>query len=396
MTKQKTELFDLAIVGGGPAGMLAALALSKETPYRIAHLAEEPRRDNRTSALMTPSITMLERLGLWGALEPHSAPLKIMRLVDDTKRLLRTPTINFDAGEVQDAPFGWNIPNAALIDEVEKHLQGSEKYQFFAGSCSVKSVDEEGVTLFSGDRHVRARYVIAADGRGSKTREAAGIFAKWFEHSQVALTTILSHEKSHSFVSTEFHRPSGPFTLVPMPGMKSSLVWVETPDEAARIMALSPEAQRNMIFSLSKGILGNITLETPLFAFPLSSMQVSSYAQSRTFLIGETAHVFPPIGAQGLNLTMRDIASLVDIFKISDDVDELEKAYNKARKADTWARTWGVNLLNYSLILPYAPIQLGRFAGMAALANVGALRRQAMRLGIAPSNLPSLMQAEST
>jgi 2-octaprenyl-6-methoxyphenol hydroxylase len=397
MTAIVDQRFDIAVVGGGPAGLIATYALAKLTSARIALVAPASEGDNRTSALMTPSIKMLEKLDLLAELLPLSAPLKIMRLVDDTGRLLRSPTLNFDAREVQDEAFGWNIPNKAIMQLIEQRLKTISNVTRFSQMADEIAVRKNDVFIKSGDESLQAHFVVGADGRGSPCRLAAGIEARFFNHPQVALTAYLNHEKPHNGISTEFHRSQGPFTLVPMPENTSSLVWVVRPEEAEKQLANSPAQQEAQIMKLSRGCLGAIKLSSPLQAFPLQSMQVSDHAKNRIFLIGEAAHVFPPIGAQGLNLTMRDVADVVDLFSVIDfnnpsDSADYMQGFNKSRKVDSWTRIFGVNLLNYSLILPYAPISFMRYAGMAALSNIGPLRRQAMRQGISPSKLPALMQ----
>ena len=388
-----SEISDIAVVGGGPAGMIAALALGK-AGYSVRLFAPQGGADNRTSALMMPSIRMLEKLGVWPSVQHQSAPLEVMRLVDDTGRLVKAPTINFNARDIQDDPFGWNIPNALLVSEIRKILQDTENIHVCDHPVTEFSRCSTHWELHADAKIWQAGSVVAADGRKSIIRQAAGIETQWWQHPQTALTTILSHEKPHQMVSTEFHRPHGPFTLVPMPGNMSSLVWVEAPDEAERILALGRDRQMARILELSRGLLGRITDMSALHAFPLSSMRVSSYAAKGVFLVGETAHVFPPIGAQGLNLTMRDIGALVEVFQSGGiNTTEAERAYNRARTVDVWARTYGVNLLNYSLLLPFGPVQLARSMGLGLLSAVQPLRNMAMQMGISPSNLPPLMRA---
>ncbi|MFQ5626373.1 MAG: FAD-dependent monooxygenase, partial [Methyloligellaceae bacterium] len=192
-------------------------------------------------------------------------------------------------------------------------------------------------------------------------------------------------------------------TTVPLPGQKSSLVWVETPDEAKRLLGLSDEAIALEIETRLQGCLGHISNAGPRAAFPLSGMSVRRYAARRIALAGEAAHVIPPIGAQGLNLGFRDAAMLAQCAgaALADDDDpgsaSALAAYDKARRNDVASRIFAVDLLNRSLISGLPPLQAARGLGLHLLDGIAPLRRAFMREGLAPqSGLPKLMQSPAT
>jgi 2-octaprenyl-6-methoxyphenol hydroxylase len=188
----------------------------------------------------------------------------------------------------------------------------------------------------------------------------------------------------HDDVSTEFHTGAGPFTLVPLPGQRSSLVWVNTGDEAERLRQLSPAALAGEIERETYSILGTIADVEPAQVFRLAAGSAARLASNRIALVGESAHVLPPIAAQGFNLTVRDIALLAELVDGSADpggVDLLDE-YDRRRRPDLSARSLAVGLLNRSLVSRSPVAQLARSAGLYALGMVPALRRSLIRQGL--------------
>jgi 2-octaprenyl-6-methoxyphenol hydroxylase len=246
---------------------------------------------------------------------------------------------------------------------------------------------------------IRAPLVVAADGRKSQLREQAGIAARSWAYPQAALTTILAHDRDHRDTSTEFHTRSGPFTLVPLPGRRSSLVWVMRPSDAERLGGLADEALSLVIERQAQSLLGSMRIDGPRGLVPLSGLSVQHYRGSRLALVGEAAHVFPPIGAQGLNLGLRDVAALRDV--VVDARDEGEDVggavalsrYQRSRALDVRLRSAAVDGLNRTLLTDFLPVDFARGVGLLALAGIGPLRRAAMREGIMPSaGAPRLMR----
>jgi 2-octaprenyl-6-methoxyphenol hydroxylase len=233
--------------------------------------------------------------------------------------------------------------------------------------------------------------VIGADGRQSPSRKTAGIAVSRRELGQAALTFNVGHSRPHRNISTEFHTPHGPCVFVPLPGERCSVVWVSTPREAERLLAISDDALSEAAETQSHSILGRLRVEPGRHLFPLAIETSAPFARHRIALIGEAAHVLPPIGAQGLNMGLRDAA---DIAAIVDDAQAtgsdpgapsaLER-YHRARRADVASRTFAIDLANRSLLSDFLPIQSARAAGLHLIGAFGPLRRLAMREGLAPS-----------
>lgn len=382
------EHYDITVVGGGLAGSVAALAAAAQG-WRVAFIAPPPpRQDGRTTALLSESIEFLERRGVWEAIRPVSAPLRTMRILDGTKRLFRAPPVSFRSSEIDLDAFGYNIPNQPMFDVLQSAIHKSELIERFESPMVSADQSDETVSLTLADgKLVTARAALAADGRGSKLRESIGIKVKTWSYPQTALVLNFSHSIGHADTSTEFHTEQGPFTQVPLPGNRSSLVWAVKPEEVDAILALPRNALNAEVESRMRSILGAVEVDGAVQAWPLSSLIAESFGKGRTMLVGETGHAFPPIGAQGLNLGLRDIMQAIQSIIDAGGPEQAPKAvnaFNRQRRIDVTSRTAGVDLLNRALLSSFLPVQALRAGGLAALSAIPPLRLLAMREGMTP------------
>jgi 2-octaprenyl-6-methoxyphenol hydroxylase len=390
------------VVGGGPAGLTAAITLAAGCIDTVLVGKRPDRPDNRTSFLVAGSVTALATLGVWPLCEAQAAPLKTMRIVDDTGRLWRAPEVKFEAREIDLEAFGYNIENRHLIAALEQFAGTLANLRIIEGEVDAIALgsDMVDVALKSGTR-LHAPLVVGADGRRSVCRTVAGIDIDQRDYAQVALTVSFKHSRPHRDASTEFHTPSGPFTLVPLPGQRSSLVWVLDPLHADEIAVLDDAELAIEIERAAYSILGKIELEPGRGLFPLSVATARRFGDNRIALVGEAAHVIPPIGAQGLNLGLRDAASIGELAIAAQrdgrDIgaaDVLE-TYDKMRRGDVGTRTFAIDLLNRTLLSDLLPAQGMRGLGLYLLDSFGPLRRAAMREGVFPSAAqPKLMRGE--
>ncbi|MFM2281635.1 MAG: hypothetical protein RLZZ444_3866 [Pseudomonadota bacterium] len=382
------QKFEVVIAGAGLAGSIAGLAFAR-AGFNTAIVAPEDKRlDRRTTALMDQSLAFLDRLGLWQDVKPHAAALATMQIIDGTNRLLRAPTVAFRASEIGLDAFGYNIPNAPFLAVLAAAMEAEPNLSVIHDSVGTVALENDlaRLTLASGEV-LEAGLVVGADGRNSLVRRSAGIEMRRHDYPQTAVVLNFNHERPHGDVSTEFHTPTGPFTQVPLAPTRSSLVWVVKPDEARALMDMTAEALGRRIEERMQSMLGKVTVEEGWQAWPLSAMTANRFGRGASVLIGEAAHVFPPIGAQGLNLSLRDIEKAVDLAtkaRLAGRLLTIGDEYDRARRTDVVSRTVSIDLLNRSLLSDFLPVQMLRAAGLQLLATISPLRHAVMQEGVAP------------
>lgn len=390
---------DILISGGGIAGLIAAAAFGADG-HRVICVDPAPPitdegasgSDLRTTAFLMPSIRLLERAGLWDRLLPHATPLQIMRIIDaggaePVARLTR----DFDAADISDAPFGWNLPNWLLRRETSARLAEMPNVTFRPGTATtgLTAREDEALVALSDGSHATARLVVGADGRDSAIRRALGINVRTTRYGQKALAFAVTHEHPHHNVSTEIHRSGGPFTLVPLPDRdgkpSSAVVWMERGPEIARLMALEPHDFADALNARSTGVLGHLTQATRLTSWPIISQIAARFTGPRTALIAEAAHVVPPIGAQGLNMSLADLSLLLDLS--SDDPGSRASldAFQRRRWIETRLRIAGIDLLNRASMIQSRPLRDLRAAGLGAIYGIAPVRRLMMKAGLGVS-----------
>jgi 2-octaprenyl-6-methoxyphenol hydroxylase len=405
--KQRVTKTQILVTGAGQTGIAAALAFSR-AGYRVTLVGRRPPPlPGRTVALFEASVRFLAALGVLEKVKAKSNRIAAIRMIDDTDQLLPVPELLLRAEEIDLPELGLNISNDELTEVLFDYAREAKSFEIVdADIADYDFAGDEAAAILSDGSRFEADFIIAADGRQSKARNCAGIDAKEWTYPQVALTMLLSHEFPHDDISTEYHTRSGPFTLVPLPGRedaphRSSLVWLMSVAEARRRLSNTREELEFEIEDYAKSILGAMKIEGGIGQFRMGGMEVSQHAAGRLALVGETCHAFPPIGAQGLNLSLRDVADLEDCLASVDLTNEKELSralarYERHRRADIGFRTYGVDLLNRSLIVPYLPIDLLRGAGFIAMTAIGPLRRAVIREGVLPHLvLPRLMRGEA-
>lgn len=398
MTKSKIIQADILVSGGGIAGLtfallMAGLGLNVHVidPLDPKKLESLPP-SGRTIALMNSSLNIIRAAGL-NDVEALGTPMEIMRIID--KSILGKPSEphDFEAFEIGLDQFGFNIPNNALHVVLFERAKVQENLTLH---CPAKLTDytiTEGqalATLEDGTQ-IKAQLLIGADGRRSLVREKAGIKASEKPYGQSAITFIVNHSKSHNNTSTEFHFSSGPLALVPLSGNQSSVVWVEKTDRAEELSRLKKQEFEQIFADKTDGILGAANLETGLQSWPLCLIKAERLTAPHVALIAEAAHVISPITAQGLNLSLRDVAALAEILAdgarnglaLCDQT--LLNAYEKRRRLDLDTRIFGVDGMMRLVSNDMMPIKAARRAGFSLLDKITPLKHFAMKHGLAPT-----------
>ena len=385
---------DVIIVGAGLAGLALGHILAK-ADLRVVVLGPSERIGaGRTVALLEPSMRRLAEIGVAEAVEGVGAPLRRLKLIDDSGTLLRAPTLDFGAEELELPHFGWNIETAVLAELLEEALAGHSSVQRVKSAAVRFSFDASDAAVETADgARWRAPLVVGADGRQSPTRRAAGIDERATDYAQVALTGVFSHRRAHDSVSIEFHKRGGPFTLVPLPANaaaahRSSLVWAMPARQADAVAALSDADWALRVEREAHAYFGAMRFEAGRGRFPIWRVEATRLCGPRVALVGEAAHALPPIGAQGFNLSLRDAGALGEIVAAAhakgEDVGSAETlaAFEAERIGDVRLRAAVVDALNRSLLADIAPFDAARASVLAGLSYVPPLRRTALKIGL--------------
>ncbi len=390
---------DIVVSGGGIAGLTAACVFG-EAGFEVVCVDPAPPvterdaegSDLRTTAFLQPARTLLEGAGLWARLAPHAAPLQVMRIVDaggaePEPRIVK----EFDAADISAEPFGWNLPNWLLRREMLARLAELDRVSFRPGVAAERLFTREGearVGLSDGTR-LTCQLVIAADGRASPMRAAAGVPVKTTRYGQKALAFAVTHPIPHENVSTEIHRTGGPFTLVPLPDYRglpsSAIVWMERGPEAMRLKAL-PEAEFEAEMNARSCLLfGPLKLASRRTIWPIISQVAERMAAERVALVAEAAHVVPPIGAQGLNMSLGDMRVLLDLARAAPERlgdRAMLDTYHRRRHGEVTLRVAGIDLLNRTSMVAARPLRDARAMGLNAIYSLAPVRRTLMQMGL--------------
>jgi 2-octaprenyl-6-methoxyphenol hydroxylase len=398
------------VIGGGAfAGLALALALRQgfgaDTPIIVADpaLATRPSRDPRASAIVAACRRLFDALGVWDTVSVSAQPILDMVVTDSKLEDAMRPVFLTFAGDVEPGePFAHMVENRHLIDALVQRADADD-IELRAAAVTTFESRADGVTVTLSDGAViEASLLVAADGARSRLRERAGIATHGWDYDQSGIVVTVGHERDHEGRAEEHFLPAGPFAILPLKGLRSSLVWTEKRGEAARIVALPADEFHQELETRFGLKLGEIrALDTPR-AFPLGYFVARSFIAERLALVGDAAHVIHPIAGQGLNMGLKDIAALaeclVDAARLGIDpgqIDVLER-YQRWRRFDTMAMGVATNSLNAlfsnhsTLLRSVRDIGLGLVDRMPPLKN--AFIRQAAGLS---GDVPRLLRGEA-
>jgi len=392
--------FDIAIVGAGPAGLIAAAALANTgrslcviDPSHPHAAADETDRDLRSTAFLQPACQLFSEIGIWNQIKPAAHRLRALKIVD----LAGTPPRFRDARQFEPkdlglTEFGWNILNWQLREVLLSHLEKQKNVTLCWGR-SLQALFTRNefarLTLTDGSR-ITCKLAIAADGRSSGLRQAAGINVDITRYGQKSLAFSALHDVPHDEVSTEIYHKGGPFTMVPLGTVgarhASAIVWMNEGPRAAALLALDvPEFEAAMNLRTAH-LFGPLTLASPRGMFPILSQKTQAFCAQRVAVIAEAAHVLPPIGAQGLNTSVADIAALHGLITPNNDPgsEKLLNAYAASRQNDVKMRARAIDLFNRVTRSDNPALQTLRLHALRAAYQIAPLRKGIMHAGMGP------------
>ncbi|MCY4168857.1 MAG: FAD-dependent monooxygenase [Rhodobacter sp.] len=391
--------FDIFISGGGIAGLVAASAFGTAgfsvllaDPAPAPNVRDGSSADPRSTAFLLPSRNLLEEAGLWSGLVSHATCLNALRVVDTAGWPPEViGSYRFLPKDLGETTFGWNISNRVVRDEAARRTGNLANVETVYGSgfrSILTRTDRAYVTLTKG-RRLRARLVIAADGHGSPVREAVGISATTIRYGQKALTFEARHSTPHQNISTEIYSQGGAFTTVPLPDAAgqpaSAIVWMDFGARAQDLAALDGAEFDKEMTVRSSGLFGPMQRRGPVRTWPVITRQAKRMFAERTALVAEAAHVLPPIGAQGLNTSLRDIAVLLDLARKDPGALGSPRQlirYARARTARISLLVRTVDLVNRACMSSNPGVRSARRVGLAATHGIVPLRRAIMRAGM--------------
>ncbi|MEO0829710.1 MAG: FAD-dependent monooxygenase, partial [Pseudomonadota bacterium] len=290
-------------------------------------------------------------------------------------------------------PLAWNLLNVDTLRLLWERIAQLSGIKVLSGSAfsSMVQRDREVIARLTCGTSVRARLVAGLDGRDSAVRDAAGISAHTTRYGQTALAFVVSHPVPHENISTEIYHCGGPFTTVPLPDQASSpasaVVWMNEAPYAKRLLAMEKREFEEVATARSAHWLGPLTLQSARRPWPIITRKAGALTSHRTAVLAEAAHVVPPIGAQGLNTSLNDVAALADALTDVEDpgAPEVLRAYDRSRRADIAARVAAIDLFNRVTRSSLPWLQSLRLNGLKAVADTSILRRTVMRAGMGNS-----------
>jgi len=381
---------DVIIFGGGLVGLALASALDSSGLSAIVVDPADPslRRDasfdGRTSAVSSSSMRMLQTIGVADHLTERGCPISRIAVADG----LQPGGLHFDADE--DEPLGFMHENRHLRAALQERAEaGRNLWLLWKSRVAVVNRGEAGVVVALEDgRKLHAPLLVAADGRNSATREAAGINVARWKYDHQAIVSVLRHERPHEHIAYEIFYPSGPFALLPMNddsiGHRSAIVWSVPEEDAAGWLSLSDadfaaEAQAAM-----GGFLGRIELLAPRSSFPLGFHHAAQITAERLALVGDSAHAIHPIAGQGLNLGFRDAAALAQVLvegaRLGLDLGDAQllDRYQRWRSLDALSVAFATDTLTRLYGVPGKTVSAIRRFGMGLVGRISPFRDRLM------------------
>jgi 2-octaprenyl-6-methoxyphenol hydroxylase len=392
-------MIDVAIIGGALNGLTAALALAgpaarTPVPTVVIDRAEpqsygDPARDRRASAITAASRRMLIAIGVWEAIAPQAQAMRRIAVTDSALASdgPRPVLLHFEEDDQPGEPAAFMVENHHLHQVLYAAARSAPEIDFITGHGVVTCDygEQVGAVGLADGTSVRARLVVAADGRNSRARAAAGIAGAGWSYGQSAIVTTIAHDRPHDGVAVEHFLPAGPFAVLPLTGNRSAIVWTEATETAAAMLAASPAEQLQELQARVGEGLGTITMIGGLQSFPLDLFIAESFIGQRLALIGDAAHVIHPIAGLGFNLGMRDAAALAEVvvedarLGLDHGAAATLRRYQAWRRFDTMMVAAATDGLNRLFSNDNQALRLIRSAGLRVVDQLSPARAAFMR-----------------
>jgi 2-octaprenyl-6-methoxyphenol hydroxylase len=400
---------DVLILGGGLVGGALAVALDAHGLTSIVVDPADPAVtlakgfDGRASAVASASGRMLDAIGIGARIAGEGCAIRHIRVADG----LAPGKIDFIPDE-DDDPLGTMFENRLLRRAIHDAVVAAPRVDFRVKRRAVaveRGAGGVSATLDDG-AEVRAALLVAAEGRNSPTREAAGIKVARWSYDHHAIISAFNHERPHDNIAYEIFYPAGPFALLPLnddaAGHRSAIVWSVRAKDGPGMMKLSDrgfmaEAEKRM-----GGFLGKLSNLSPRGSYPLGFHHAATITGERLALVGDAAHGIHPIAGQGLNLGFRDVAALTEVLVegkrlgLDPGDAQLLARYQRWRGLDTLMVAASTDALNRLFGLSGRTASAVRRFGIAAVDRIGPLKERFMAEARGESGeLPRLLLGEA-
>lgn len=341
---------DLVVSGASYSGLALALALAGALPgIRIAVVDPQPPqgsgtppRDPRAFAVSASSRHLLDAIGIWPLVAAEAEPVVDIDITDSSLDAGVRPTLLTYPNETATGEAASHIlPGGALLAAMADTARATPGIEIVTPPAAVtgyRPTDIDARVALADGRELAARLVVAAEGRRSTLREAAGIKLVGWPYHQTGIVVTVAHERPHMGRAVQHFLPAGPFAILPLPGNRSCITWSEEEREARRILALDEPAFLAEVDRRFGGELGAISLVGKPASWPLEMHLARGYVAPRLALVGDTAHGVHPIAGQGLNLALRDVAALAELVADTLRVGLDPGAPDVLRRYESWRR----------------------------------------------------------
>ena len=401
------------IIGGSINGATLALLLAQND---ISVTLVEPNSllgknnpvfDGRAYALALSTKRMLKSIGVWDELKVNSEPILDIRIGDNTHKDSLSKTFlhfsHYDMAENTD-PMGYILEDRYLRSKLISEIKKCDNIAI-KDKCSI---DEHQInpgciiSKLSNGETIKSTLIIGCDGQNSQTAKFANINRFGWSYNQMSLVCAINHEKAHDGCANQFFKPSGPIAILPLPKNRSSIVWTERPELARAINKMGPNEYLNVLKSRIGANLGNISLSGERFLFPLQLSLAENFVSDRIALVGDSAHGIHPLAGQGLNLGMRDVASLIEVIvtavRRGEDIGSLSvlKRYENWRRFETSSMAASTDIINRLFSHNNKIVKFATNTGLKAISSNPFLKKYLIREAAGLSgDLPKLLQGKS-